>query len=48
MHGGAGEKKSPIALKAAPEAQELGEGAEAGAGGASVLPAGYPLHLCQL
>jgi len=44
-----GERRIPsIALQAAPEAQEWGKGSDAGAGGASVLPAGHPLHLCQL
>ena len=42
-----GERRSPsIALQAAPE--EWGERSDAGAGGACVLPAGNPLHLCQL
>ena len=48
MHGGWGEENPPIALQAAPEAQEWVEGGGAGAGGACVIPAGYHLHLCQL
>ena len=44
-----GERRIPsMALQAASEAQEWGEEGDAGAGGACLLPAGHPLHLCQL
>ena len=44
-----GERRIPsMALQAAPEAQEWVEEGDAGAGGACLLPAEHPLHLCQL